>query len=90
MGETITDKPSPLCKIINRSDDGYFLNPKTWGTYIHGIFDNMPIIKNVIETAGGKEPDDFDIDYFKEEQYNKLAILVRQNSDMDYIYKTLL
>ena len=89
MGETGTDTPSPLCKIINNSEDGYFSSPKTWGTYIHGIFDNMPVIKNIIETTGGKEPVDFNIEEFRNAQYNKLAELVRQNTDVSYIYKNL-
>jgi adenosylcobyric acid synthase len=89
MGETRTDTPSPLCKIINGSNHGYFSSPKTWGTYIHGIFDNMPVIKNIIETNGGKEPVDFNIEEFRNAQYNKLAELVRQNTDMSYIYKNL-
>ncbi|MBE9509805.1 MAG: cobyric acid synthase, partial [Bacteroidetes bacterium] len=89
MGETITDKPSQLCNISGVSHDGYFLDPKTWGTYIHGIFDNMPVIKNIIETAGAKEPVDFNIEEFRNAQYNKLAELVRQNTDVSYIYKNL-
>ncbi len=89
MGKTITDTHSPLCEIINGSEDGYFSSPKTWGTYIHGIFDNMPVIKNIIEATGGKEPVDFNIEEFRAAQYNKLADLVRQNTDMSYIYKNL-
>ena len=89
MGETIADTPSPLCQIHNGLDDGYFLNPKTWGTYIHGILDNMTVIADIIKTAGGKEPADFNIEEFKEEQYNKLAEIVRTNTDMEYIYKTI-
>lgn len=89
MGKTFAEKPSPLCEINKRKKDGYFLNDNTWGTYIHGIFDNMEIIKNIIETVGGKEPKYFNIKEFKEKQYDKLATLVRQNADMKYIYKTL-
>ena len=89
MGETNSDKASPLCKINKDENDGYFLNPKTWGTYIHGIFDNMPVIKNIIETVGAKAPLDFNIEEFKDEQYNKLAKLIRDNSDIEYIYKSI-
>ena len=89
MGKTISDKPSPLCKITNGPEDGYFLNQKIWGTYIHGIFDNMSVIKNIIKNTGGKKPINFNIDEYKETQYSKLAELVRNNSDMQYIYKTL-
>lgn len=89
MGVTNTEKPNPLNQIVGANKDGYFLNDKTWGSYIHGIFDNMPVLNDIIKVAGGKEPKDFNIHEFKETQYNKLAELVRENSDMDYIYKTL-
>lgn len=89
MGETVADNHSPLCELTNNVSDGYYLNPKTWGTYIHGIYDNMAVIKNIIEVAGGEKILDFNIKEFKETQYDKLAELVRTNSDMEYIYKTL-
>ena len=89
MGETIATKPSPTCKLRSGKDDGYYLNPQTWGTYMHGIFDNVSIIKNIVETVGGKSPSYFDPDEFKNDQYDKLAELVRNNSDMAFIYKSL-
>ena len=89
MGETTIDKHSHLCEINNGAEDGCYLNSKTWGTYIHGIFDNIPVITSIIKTVGGKEPVAFNINEFKEEQYNKLAKLVRENTDMEYIYKNI-
>lgn len=89
MGETKSENPSPLNKINKTLDDGYFLNSKTWGTYLHGIFDNISVIKDIIKTIDGKEPERFDTKEFKETQYNKLADFVRQNSDMEYIYSQL-
>lgn len=89
MGISISEKPSPLCTTKEGKTDGYFLNPKTWGTYIHGIFDNISVINNIIEVVGGKKPSEFNLAEFKETQYDKLADLVRKNTDMEYIYKTL-
>lgn len=89
MGETKFDKSKSLNKLAKGKDDGYSLNAKTWGSYIHGIFDNMPVLKDIIENAGGKEPLEFNIKDFKETQYDKLAELVRMESDMEYIYKSL-
>lgn len=89
MGESISDKSSPVNKLTSGESDGYYLNPKTWGSYIHGIFDNMPVLKDIIENAGGKEPGEFNIKEFKETQYDKLAELVRSKSDMEYIYKSM-
>jgi len=89
MGVTTAEKLVPLNKLSNGNIDGYYLNDKTWGTYIHGIFDNTPVHNEIIKIAGGKEPKEFNIQEFKETQYDKLADLVRRNSDMNYIYKTL-
>ncbi len=90
MGDTITESSSPVCIIGNKKHDGYFSNEKTWGTYIHGIFDNIPVIHSIIKIRGDKEITTFNINEFRELQYNKLADLVRNNSDMEYIYKTLI
>jgi len=92
MGETVFDTGSeviPLCVTDNDENDGCFLNNKTWGTYIHGIFDHISVIQEIIKSTGSKIKMDFDVDQFKEEQYDKLADLVRKSTDMDYVYKAL-
>ena len=92
MGETIFDSNSkviPLCITDSDENDGCFLNNKTWGTYIHGIFDHISVIQEIVKSTGSKIKMDFDVDQFKEEQYNKLADLVRESTDMNYIYKVL-
>lgn len=88
MGKTDTDKP--LCILDDGSLDGYYLNEKVWGSYIHGIFDNASVIESVL-TSIGKEIERIDVDYkkTKEEAYNKLADVIRENVDLDYIYSTL-
>lgn len=78
-----------------------------YGTYIHGIFDNMELtrglLKNIYELksdrSAANEPDrrmevkehrkSNSFKDFKEEQYNKLAGLIRENLDMDEIYKII-
>ncbi len=89
MGETTTSEPSPLCKIEGRETDGYFLNPKTWGSYLHGIFDNRTVIEYVLNQVGATVKGDIDNQAFKEQQYDKLADHVRENVDMDLVYSFL-
>ena len=89
MGITHAQNESPLCKINNETNDGYYLNSKTWGSYIHGIFDNQSIIENILQQVNSSLKVSIDYRAFKEEQYNKLANLVRSSIDMDYIYKEL-
>lgn len=89
MGQTVSEKPSPLCIISGNEPDGYFLNPKTWGTYIHGIFDNGAVVENILGLVGVKAVEKLDFRQYKDDNYNKLANLVRENIDLEYIYSTL-
>ena len=91
MGETTSAKSSPLCRKLDGTEDGYFLNTKTWGTYMHGIFDNEIIINNIFEThfvTGRVQQQNYSA--YKEEQYDKLASLIRKNCDMEYIYSAII
>lgn len=89
MGETHSENSSPLCLIDGKKKDGYYLNSKTWGTYIHGIFDNKEIINSILAESGQNVVTNVDFQTFKEEQYDKLADLIRENTDLGYIYKTM-
>jgi adenosylcobyric acid synthase len=89
MGETVSAKKSPACKIEGKKNDGWFLDDKTWGTYIHGIFDNIKIVKRVLAASGKEASTEMDFKKFKEQQYDKLAKLIRESTDMEYIYKSI-
>jgi len=90
MGRSDYDKSKALNILENGKADGFFLNPKTWGTYIHGIFDNESIINYILKQNAGIEVNfKVDIKSFKDEQYNKLALHVRKNVDLGYIYQQL-
>lgn len=93
MGRTtlLGDAPeSPVAILDDRRTDGYYLNSTCWGSYMHGILDNPEVLNNLAE-GFDKETADLPFDYaaFKEEQYDKLAALVRKHVDMDYIYRQL-
>ena len=40
MGETKMDERNAVNQLDNGELDGFYLNAKTWGTYIHGLFEN--------------------------------------------------
>ncbi len=90
MGETKRQAGQLLCRLADGREDGCFVNDKTWGTYLHGIFDNPEVVKFLLE-KGGKNVAvaPFDYQQFKEEQYDKLAAHVHANCDMKTIYKVL-
>ena len=93
MGRTSLFENAPEQPVIRFADgrtDGYFLNNRCWGSYMHGILDNSEVLDNLAEgfeqQAGSVS---FDYAAFKEEQYDKLADLVRAHVDLDLIYEQL-
>lgn len=88
MGITRSDNSSPLCN-INGLDDGYFLNERTWGTYIHGIFDNSVVMEYILKQVRPEIEVKQNFFEFKNKEYDRLASHVRNSVDMEFIYKTI-
>ncbi len=84
-----TPSARPLCRMNNGESDGYCLNARTWGTYIHGIFDNASVINHVLRRFIPGFASAIDYKARKEQGYNQLADLIRESVDMEYIYKCL-
>jgi len=103
MGRTKLHHEKSLFRIKKRSgknclvyDGAISRDGRVWGTYIHGIFDNDQFRRRFLNDINKKRrltfPDQnrgFEYDTFKEEQYNRLADLVRENMDMNLIYSLL-
>ncbi|KGN67284.1 cobyric acid synthase [Porphyromonas sp. COT-108 OH1349] len=87
MGVTKTDKP--LLRTSHNEEDGYILNSRTWGTYLHGILDNASVINRIIQEIDPNFHTDIDYKAKKEKGFNALADLIRTHVDMDYIYQTM-
>ncbi|AZQ65456.1 cobyric acid synthase [Flammeovirga pectinis] len=87
MGETNIPKGFELVK-INGKPEGYFDGKRSWGTYLHGIFDNKVVVNELLKL---KFTNAEAIDYktFKEEQFDKLADWVDENLDMQKIMKDI-
>ena len=85
-------KPSPLLHLQDGRDDGYIVDEKCFGTYVHGILDNPSFVDFLLAPYMEKLEDggqSFDYHAYKEEQYNLLATHVRKNVDMKKIYEIL-
>lgn len=82
---------SPVALLEDGRKDGYYLNDRCWGSYMHGILDNPEVLDSLAEGFDKEAASAplFDYAAFKEEQYDKLAELVRKHVDMEYIYSTL-
>lgn len=83
MGETTVPKNQHL-NTINGTAEGYFDGNKSWGTYLHGIFDNQEIVTELLQV---KYPSAKAKNYkaFKTEQFDKLADWIDKNLDMQAI-----
>ena len=66
-----------------------------YGTYVHGIFDKEQVVKEIVVALGNKKGIDmtqavaFDMEAFKETQYDILAAELRKHLDMKAIYNIL-
>ena len=65
-----------------------------WGTYIHGIFDNDAFRRSVLNglrEKKGLQPLDSPVSYAAtiDQGLNRLADLLRQHIDMDFIRRVL-
>lgn len=83
MGISTTTKPSPLIS-INGEDEGYLLSNNCWGTYMHGIFDNQVVIDDLLGGVSEKQSKSYQ--EFKDENFDKLADLLRTSLDLNKLF----
>lgn len=95
MGNTESlKKDISLTKLSNGTIDGAFYN-NVYGSYVHGIFDSEGVVKGLLTSLFKEKNLDysdiltFDHKKYKEEQYDILAKIVRENVDMKKIYEIL-
>ncbi len=82
---------SPLARTVEGRTDGYYLNERCMGTYLHGILDNPSIVDFLLApyAAHGVNGDLTDTDAWRERQYDLLADHVRTHTDMTAFYQIL-
>ncbi len=75
--------------------DGYSRG-NVYGAYVHGIFDadgTAPAIVKALASEKGIDPaeksEPFDYKAYRESQYEKLAAILRENLDMEAVYRIL-
>lgn len=90
MGRTqVFDAVQPLVHKEDGSTEGVYLHQKCWGTYIHGILDNKPVIDHLLAPYTSDPGQPFSYKEFKEREYNRLANHVREYLDINAIYTTM-
>ena len=96
-GVTTVDDTSSSLEIIERDEEGNIIlvqNKNLLGTYVHGVFDQgdlaYRLVSAIAETKGlNLEAEAVDYQQLKEQEYDKLADVIRENLDMKYIYSLL-
>ncbi|MDD3360695.1 MAG: cobyric acid synthase [Hespellia sp.] len=101
MGTTrFTGQAAPLLQLENELQskknkmDGC-CSGSVYGCYVHGIFDESGVLSGLVSALlkqKGLDPaqiQTFDLTAYKEEQYDKLADIIRANLDMNVVYKII-
>ncbi len=95
MGKsTFYEEVDSLFVMNNGKLEGYISeDEKIYGTYIHGVFDSpsyRQFFLNLIRRKKGiSEKESVDYETIREENLDKLADIVRENVDIDKIYKIM-
>ncbi len=96
-GNTIIDSADACIDIVERDDEGNIILVQTGnilGTYVHGIFDHDELAYQLASSIAGSkgvkiESDAVDYQAFKEAEYDKLARVLRENLDIEFIYELM-
>ncbi|MCG6190295.1 cobyric acid synthase [Maribellus maritimus] len=90
MGKTtFAENAKPLNRLTEGKNEGCCTNENCWGTYMHGILDNPVVIDDLLAPFAKEQRATEDYNEFKQKQYDLLAAHVRENMDMDAVYKML-
>ena len=94
QGISATDRGKNNIVLGNEKDIKGAVKNNIIGTYIHGVFDNNEftnfILNKIRKEKGIDEVNEyFDFQEFKEQEYNKLAEVLRNNLDISKIYKIM-
>lgn len=93
MGETEVIEGSPM-NSLNTGMDGC-VKDNVAGTYLHGIFDNSSFVNEIVRLLAAQkgmtldELKEFDLNKYKEQQYDLLAEEVRKSLDINEIYRVM-
>lgn len=99
MGESAVNTEEAFAKVRNTADGTEYMDGcvrgNVAGTYLHGIFDIQEFSDSFVRMLckrRGISPDSgthISYDMYKQGEYDKLADVIRDNMDMDYIYSVI-
>ena len=97
MGTTVLEGGSPVCELEGEggtSMDGCW-SGNVYGSYLHGIFDTkecaQALARALFEMKGldAESVQAVDMKAYKDAQYDKLAQAMRENMDMELVYRII-
>lgn len=94
MGQTVTSGAAPFCTFEDGSPDGAVCG-NVYGTYLHGLFDTGELtgkLGDYLAQCSGLNRNSLQVEShaaYKERQYNLLADAVRNNLDMNAVYRAM-
>ena len=89
----LSEDAFPFCVLDNGETDGC-VSGRIFGTYLHGLFDSKSFAESYcrwVARISGKEfvPDITDYDQYRQDQYDRLADVLRQSLDLEYLYRIM-
>ncbi|MCG8580806.1 MAG: cobyric acid synthase [Bacteroidales bacterium] len=89
MGQSeLKAEAKSLVKTPHGHADGIYKDERCWGTYMHGILDNAPVINRLLKPYSDDNGKGFCYSSFKDEEYNRLAQHLRQHINIESIYES--
>ena len=76
-------------ELAEQSSTTMRLSQRCWGSYIHGILDNAPVVDDLLGPYVNDRQITFDYRAYKEEQYDLLAAETRKYIDMEKVYEIM-
>ena len=90
MGKTQrVDRDGLHTELAEQSSTTMRLSQRCWGSYIHGILDNAPVVDDLLGPYVNAQQTTFDYRAYKEEQYDLLAAETRKYIDMEKVYEIM-
>lgn len=100
MGTTVLTAGHPILNLKDEVKEGAekadgAAKGNVYGCYVHGVFDKPEAARGLVKAlmkGKGLDADDVkivDLTAYKEQQYDKLAEIIRESLDMDAVYEIL-
>ncbi len=90
MGRSELLGGEPFVRLDDGKPDGCYVSPKCWGTYIHGVLDNVSVTDDLLRAFVPRgEYGKFDYASYKESQYDALASALKEYIDIEQLYKIM-